>query len=294
MTEAGRSGPTGIDLKALVTPGNVALLIGLGALAVPTIAGLGGQVWSTEAGAHGPIVLAVGAWLLVRGLAEAKPLMRLGLPALVFAGLLLSLAFYVFGRAFDFISLEVAGLYGASVALLYSRIGLRALTKVWFPVGYLAFLVPPPGWLIDHITAPLKQFVSWVSTAALSGVGIPVSREGVTIYVGSYQLLVEDACSGMNSMVGLIAVSLLYIYLLRGPYLRYAAVLTAATIPIAVLGNIIRIMTLILLTHFWGDEVAQGFLHVTAGLFLFAVTLILVFGVDQLFWRFVPKSWKQS
>ena len=73
MTEAGRSGPTGIDLKALVTPSNVALLIGLGALAVPTIAGLGGQVWSTEAGAHGPIVLAVGAWLLVRGLAEAKP-----------------------------------------------------------------------------------------------------------------------------------------------------------------------------------------------------------------------------
>jgi exosortase len=294
MTEAGHSSPNGIQLKSLVEPANLAIIIGLVALAIPTIIGLGKQVWSTEAGAHGPIVLAVGAWLLVRGLSEAKPLTKPGSLPLVLIGLVCCLAFYVFGRAFDFISLEVAGMYGAGVALLYSRIGRRALASIWFPVGYLAFLVPPPGWLMDDLTAPLKQFVSWAATSTLSGVGLPVTREGVTIFVGSYQLLVEDACAGMNSMVGLVAVSLLYIYLLRGAHLRYASMLTAATIPIAVLGNIIRIITLILLTHFWGDEVAQGFLHVTAGLFLFAVTLVLVFAADQLAWRVVPKSWKQS
>lgn len=294
MTEAGRSGPDGIQFRSLVEPANLALAVGLGALAIPSIAGLGRQVWTTEAGAHGPIVLAVGAWLLVRGLTEAKPLLKPGFLPVVLVGLVLSLAVYVFGRAFDFISLEVAGLYGAAVALLYSRLGLRALATIWFPVLYLAFLVPPPGWLIDEVTAPLKQFVSWASTTVLSGVGLPISREGVTLYVGSYQLLVEDACSGMNSLVGLIAVSLLYIYLLRSSNLRYAVLLTAATIPIAVLGNIIRIMTLILLTYFWGDEVAQGFLHVTAGLFLFAISLILVFLVDLLLWRVIPASWKRT
>lgn len=294
MSDAGRTSPGALQIRSLAEPMNLALLVGLAAMGIPTIVALGRQTWATEAGAHGPIVLAVGSWLLVRGLADAKPLMRPGSLALTLACLVFSVAIYVFGRAFDFISLEVAGLYGAMVSVLYSRLGLRAIAAIWFPVAYLAFLVPPPGWVIDKITAPLKQFVSWAAMTPLSLAGIPVSREGVTIYVGSYQLLVEDACSGMNSMVGLIAVSLLYIYLLRGSFLRYAAILTAATIPIAVLGNIIRIMTLILLTYFFGDEVAQGFLHETAGLFLFAIDLLLVFAADQLLWRVLPKFWKSK
>ena len=294
MTDVGRPGAGAIHIRSLAEPANLALLVGLGALAVPTIGSLGSQVWTTEAGAHGPIVLAVGLWLLVRGLSSARSLMTPGSAALTFGGILLSLAVYVFGRAFDFISLEVVGLYGAAVSVLYSRIGMRALTSIWFPVAYLAFLVPPPGWVIDQLTAPLKQFVSWASTTTLSAAGIPVSREGVTLYVGSYQLLVEDACSGMNSIVGLVAVSLLYIYLLRGSAVRYAIILAATTLPIAVLGNIIRIMALILLTYFYGDEVAQGFLHETAGLFLFAIDLLLVFAADRLLWASLPKSWKTA
>lgn len=294
MTEAGQPSVSTARTKLPFALDDLPLFIGLGALAIPTLIALGKQVWSTEAGAHGPIVLAVGAWLLVRELAAAKPLVRAGSLPLTLAGLVVSLAFYVFGRAFDFISLEVAGLYGAAVSALYSRIGVRALVHLWFPVGYLAFLIPPPGWFIDQFTAPLKQFVSWASMTTLSAAGIPVAREGVTIYVAAYRLLVEDACSGLNSLVGLVAVSLLYIYLLRGAHLRYAALLVAATIPIAVLGNILRIMTLILLTYFFGDEVAQGFLHQAAGLFLFAVDLLLVFALDRLLWGILPKSWKTA
>jgi len=294
MTEAVQPG-AGPGRRAFPIPmGDLPLLLGLAALAIPTIAALGKQVWTTEAGAHGPIVLAVGVWLLVRDLVATKPIARTGSLAVTLAGLLFSLAFYVFGRAFDFISLEVAGLYGAGVSLLYSRVGFRALAHMWFPVVYLAFLVPPPGWFMDEFTAPLKQFVSWAAMSSLAAAGVPIAREGVTIYVSSYRLLVEDACSGMNSIVGLIAVSLLYIYLLRGSHLRYAALLVVATIPIAVIGNILRIMTLILLTYFFGDEVAQGFLHTAAGLFLFAVDLLLVFALDRLLWKTLPNSWKAA
>jgi len=294
MIEAGQAGVIKARPKLPFAMDDLPLFLGLGVLAVPTFLALGKQVWSTEAGAHGPIVLAVGAWLLVRELAAAKGLVKPGSFALTLAGAAFSLAIYVFGRAFDFISLEVAGLYGTAVAVLYSRIGMRALLHLWFPVGYLAFLVPPPGWVIDQFTAPLKQFVSWASMTTLSAAGIPVAREGVTIYVAAYRLLVEDACSGLNSLVGLVAVSLLYIYLLRGSNLRYAALLVAATVPIAVLGNILRIMTLILLTYFFGDEVAQGFLHQAAGLFLFAIDLLLVFALDRLLWGILPKSWKSA
>jgi exosortase len=294
MTEAGQPGVSPERRAFPIAMGDAPLLIGLAVLAVPTIMALGKQVWTTEAGAHGPIVLAVGAWLLVRDLAATKPIARSGSLVLTLLGLVFSLAFYVFGRAFDFISLEVAGLYGAGVCVLYSRVGIRALLHMWFPVAYLAFLVPPPGWFIDEFTAPLKQFVSWSAMTTLAAAGIPVAREGVTIYVAAYRLLVEDACSGMNSIVGLVAVSLLYIYLLRGSHLRYAALLVVATIPIAIIGNILRIMTLILLTYFFGDEVAQGFLHMAAGMFLFAIDLLLVFALDRLLWKVLPNSWKKA
>lgn len=294
MGEATRVEGSRSQVRLPIGAAQLPLVVGFAALAIPTLVSLGHQVWNTEAGAHGPIVAAVGLWLLFRGWSEAKPLVEPGSPVLAALGLSASLALYVFGRPFDFITFEVAGLYGAGVSVLYARIGLRALLRIWFPVAYLALIVPPPNWLMDQITSPLKQFVSWAAMSILSSAGIPVAHQGVTIFVGSYRLLVEDACSGMNSIVGLVAVSLLYIYLLRGSHARYAALLTAATIPIAVVGNVIRIMTLILLTYFFGDEVAQGFLHQTAGLFLFAIDLLLVFGLDSILWRVAPKSWKSA
>jgi|SRR5579859_86044 len=294
MDEAARLSDAGVWSRRQISASGLILVVGLLALAAPTIVSLGSQVWTTEAGAHGPIVMAVGSWLLVREWTAAKGVAQPGSVWLATIGLTASLALYVFGRPFDFITFEVAGLYGVVVSTIYLRAGLKTLLRLWFPVLYLGFLVPPPGWLMDQITSPLKQFVSWAAMSVLSFAGIPVAREGVTIFVGSYRLLVEDACSGMNSIVGLVAVSLLYIYLLRGSQLRYAALLTASTIPIAILGNIVRIMTLILLTYFFGDEVAQGFLHQTAGLFLFAIDLLLVFALDTVLWRVLPRSWRSQ
>jgi exosortase len=269
-------------------------ILGLAALAVPTINTLAGQAWNRESGAHGPIVLVTGLWLLARQLTAARGIARQGALWLSAVGLIIGLATYLFGRTFDFISLETLGLFAVGVAMLHSAFGVAALLKNWFPLFYLGFAIPPPGWLIDRITAPLKQFVSEAAMRSLSSVGIPVSREGVTIYVSKYQLLMEDACSGMNSLVGLTAISLLYIYLLRGSSVRYSLLMTAFVIPIAILGNILRVMILILLTYFFGDEVAQGFLHYTAGFLLFALDLILVFAVDSLLVRVVPRGWRPA
>lgn len=270
------------------------LLIGFLAMAVPTIRLLGKQVWTRESSAHGPIILATGAWLVWRQWpaikAEAKP----GNPWFVGAVLVVAFALYILGRSFDFISVETAGLYGAGLGILLALAGLAAMIKNWFPLFYLGFCVPPPDWLITQLTAPLKQFVSYVATSSLSLAGLPIQREGVTIFVGQYQLLVEDACSGMNSLVGLFAISLLYIYLLRGSYLIYSLVLTGVVIPVAIVGNILRIMVLILLTYFFGDSVAQGFAHFAAGIFLFSVDLLLVFLIDSFLFRIIPASWRNA
>lgn len=258
-------------------------------LLVPTLGGLGREVWSMEIGAHGPIVLATGLWLITQCLPDMRARLAPASGPVVALILVLALPIYAFGRAYDFISLEALGVYGAMLGLAYRLAGWPALRYNVFPFFYLGFLVPPPGWLIDQATAPLRTLVSTVATGLLEPLGYPILREGVTLFVGSYQLLVEDACAGMNSIVGLTAITLFYIYLLHRASWRYALLLVSLIIPVAIIVNILRVITLILLTHYYGDGVAQGFLHVTTGIMLFTVALAAMFGLDWLLQRLLGR-----
>jgi exosortase len=266
----------GWDLRALWP-----LAAGLAALGAFAVQDLVRQSWSGEFGAYGPIVLVTGAWLLWRRWSSMIAAAQPGSLGVTLAVIIPSLASFIFGRAYDFVTFETAGLFGVFMAMLYAKFGLRVMAREWFPILYLAFVIPPPSALLSQVTAPLKEFVSWAATSGLAAFGLPVGREGVTIFVAQYQLLVEDACSGMNSIVGLTAVSLLYIYLVRGSNILYSIVITVLVIPVAVIANILRIMVLILLTYYAGNDVAQGFLHFTAGIFLFAVAILCVFAIDR-------------
>ncbi len=258
------------------------MVLGLCALVGPTLVSLAQQYWSRENGVHGPIVLATGLWLLWRARAVLVQLQQPGRP-LIGGGLIaVMLPLYVFGRAFDFLSLEVAALLGVLGSVFYLYFGRHAVRHIWFPLVYLGFLVPPPGWLIDAVTAGLKSFVSIVSTQLLALAGYPVARIGVTLYVAQFQLLVEDACSGMNSLVSLTSVSLFYIYLLHASSWRYALFLTCWILPIAILANIFRVLVLVLITYYWGNEAAQGFLHNSAGLAMFVAALLGIFAIDRI------------
>lgn len=258
------------------------MVLGLWALVGPTLVSLAQQYWSRENGVHGPIVLATGLWLLWRARAVLVQLQQPGHP-LIGGGLIaVMLPLYVFGRAFDFLSLEVAALLGVLGSVFYLYFGRHAVRHIWFPLVYLGFLVPPPGWLIDAVTAGLKSFVSIVSTQLLALAGYPVARIGVTLYVAQFQLLVEDACSGMNSLVSLTSVSLFYIYLLHASSWRYALFLTCWILPIAILANIFRVLVLVLITYYWGNEAAQGFLHNSAGLAMFIAALLGIFAIDRI------------
>jgi exosortase len=258
------------------------LAAGFAVLAIPTAVSLADQVWTREDGAQGPIILATGGWLLWRQLPEMSREGSRGAGWLTFALLALALPIYVAGRVLDFITLEAGGVYGAGLAMLQARYGARVLLKNWFPLLYLAFAIPPPSFVIDGLTAPLKRFAALAATKSLAWAGLPVSREGVTITIAQYELLVEDACSGMNSIGGLSAISLLYIYLVRRSSALYAAFLTIFVIPIAITANIIRIVLIILITYAFGDQVGQSFIHYAAGLVLFATALLAVLSLDRL------------
>jgi exosortase len=280
------------NLTGPLSTGRIALLIGLAALCLPSFVSLAQQTWSTEQGVHGPIVLATGLWLLYRAWPEVRALKAPGNIALACIVALPSFGLYAFARAFDFLSIEIAALGGVLIATFYAIYGAQATKRLWFPILYLFFLVPPPGWAIDLATASLKTFVSYASMVLLHFVGYPITRIGVTLYVAQYQLLVEDACSGMNSIVSLSAVSLFYIYLMHAASWRYALFLMGWILPIAILANIIRVIILVLLTYHMGNEAAQGFLHNTAGMVMFVTALLGIFGIDKVFSVFFFKDRK--
>lgn len=266
------------------------IFVGFGMMAVPTLIRLAEQVWPMEIGAHGPIVLATGIWLLFHIRAELAALASKPPVLLALAGFVVGIALYIFGRPYDLIALEAGGVYIFFLSAALLILGLRPMLNNVFPFLYLAFLIPVPGWILDQVTAPLQMLVSAVSTGILEALGYPIDRQGIVIFIAQYRLLVEDACSGMNSLIGLVAVMLFYIYIIHRASLRYTLLLAAAIIPIAVFVNILRVMALILLTYYAGDEVAQGFLHVTTGVVLFAVALGLTILLDKVLQRFIQKD----
>jgi len=188
---------------------------------------------------------------------------------------------YTFGRAYNFLIVEVAALLLSLVAIAYSFVGAKVLKKLWFPIAYTVFLIPLPGWVLDTLTQPLKIFVSDVTTWLLAVVGYPITQVGVTLYIAQYQLLVEDACAGLNSIISLTAVGLFYIYLLHNASWRYSLLLLAFVLPIAIAANIVRVIILVLITYYFGDEAAQGYLHDFAGIVTFVSALLFIFLLDS-------------
>jgi exosortase B len=258
------------------------LVLGLLITVLPTLYALATQSWTTESGVHGPLVLATAVWLIWRNwdsiLAEAQP----GSPWLAVPVLLAMAAAYIFGRAFNFLMIEVTALLFAMAAIAYAFVGHRVLLKLWFPLVYMLFLIPLPGWMMDTVTQPLKILVSDITTWLLSAFSYPITQVGVTIYIAQYQLLVEDACAGLNSLISLTAVGLFYIYLMHNASWRYSLLLLFLLLPIAIAANVVRVIILVLLTYYAGNEVAQGYLHDFAGIVTFTSALLLIFGIDRL------------
>jgi exosortase B len=146
----------------------------------------------------------------------------------------------------------------------------------------MLFMLPLPGPFVDTVTMPMKMAVSWCAEHILFAIGYPIARSGVVLQVGQYQLLVADACAGLHTLFTLEALGLLYLNMVRhGSFLRNVG-LALLIVPISFTANIIRVMTLTLITYHFGDAAGQGFLHGFAGMVLFISALLLIIGVDTL------------
>jgi exosortase len=277
-----------------ITPDQWVLLAGLVALTAPTLGYIVDASWSTESGGHGPIVLVTGAWLIwrlwpdVKKVAQPVPLARflvLFVPLLILA---------IMAKITQIIEIEGYLVYFVIMSVLYGLVGMKAMKLMWFPLLYMAFIVPPPDTLVAAVTNPLKTYISQYAVLLLYKLGYPIGGAGVTIQIGQYQLLVAQACSGLNSLVSLSAISSFYVYLQRGARVGYSIFLLATILPVAVFANFVRVLILILLTYHVSESAAQGFLHNFAGLTMFVTALLTIFGIDSVVSRLIERKRVQA
>jgi len=150
-----------------------------------------------------------------------------------------------------------------------------------FPIIFLIFMIPIPSILMDRITFPMQLFASKTAALSLYFFGIPVLREGNVMLLANTSLEVAEACSGIRSLISLLALSVVFAYLSqRVTWKRIIVVLS--TFPIAIIANAARVSGTGILAHHYGDRVAQGFFHGFSGWILFVVAFICLFVVGAL------------
>lgn len=272
----------------------VALSLCLLSLYVPTYISLARSVWATDEQGHGPIILAISLWLMWQRRARILEVERHPWSGAVAIGLtVLGCLLYVLGRTQQLDTLEVGSQILVLAGVFAGAFGLAAIRVMAFPLLFMIFMVPLPSVFVQTVTTPLKAGVSYVAEAILYNAGYPVARTGVVISVGQYQLLVADACAGLNSMFTLEALGLFYMNLMGYTSPLRNALLAVLLIPISFVANVIRVMILILVTYHFGDEAGQGFVHGFAGMVLFMVALGIMLCVDKLLGRVFRRRFAQ-
>lgn len=267
------------------------IVFSLVAMYLPTFYNLSGRLWQSDDHAHGPFVLLITLFLFWQKRAvlltnqEEKNQPVLGGLFFTF-GLLL----YLLGRSQDILIFDVGSLVPVVMGLILMTRGFKTLAAVWFPVFFLLFLLPIPGFIIDAVTLPMKIAVSYVAESILYWFDYPVARNGVVLFVGQYQLLVADACAGLQTLISLEAMGLLYLHLVKHDSFLRNCLLAIAIIPISFTANVTRVLALILVTYYFGDDVGQSYLHDFAGLFLFMVALVLIISVDTVLSKFLKDA----
>ena len=257
------------------------ILLALLIFAGPSLLTLARESWSTEQGAGGPLILASGIWLLLRearGIQVAPPHISpfwwLSLAPIVLTT--------IAGRIFGMIWLDWLATYGVLLWVARASIGLPSLLRLWFPLTYLLFIVPPPYTLVSVISHSRKLWLATTSVDILSALGFDAAYSGTTLYIDQYELLIANACAGMSSLTSLLAIVFFYTYVQHRANWRYALLLALLSVPVAMIANLVRVMILMLIAHYAGLDASKGPAHEIAGIVMYLVALFVMLALDAI------------
>jgi len=181
-----------------------------------------------------------------------------------------------------------AELFLSRSSLLLLLAGIIVLFGGWayfrtllFPWAFLILMIPIPTIVFNQVTFPLQLLASRVASLTLPVLGVPVLREGNVINLAAMPLEVAEACSGIRSLMSLVALAIIYGYLMeKRLWVRW--VLALASVPIAVAANSVRIIGTGLLVQYWNPDKAEGYFHASWGWIIFVISLVMLYGLHEL------------
>ncbi|HYF48764.1 MAG TPA: exosortase/archaeosortase family protein [Planctomycetota bacterium] len=236
---------------------------------------------------HGLLIPLISGWFVWKDWPELQRMPRR--PA--WTGLLvlgLSLLLFFFSGLLRVYFTSGFALVGCLVGVLAYWGGWAWVRRLWFPLLFLVFMLPLPEIAIARMNLALKLFVTKAAVTCADMSGVPVVMDGAKLHLENGNMVVGDVCSGLRSMIALIALGVLYAYLYAGKSWLVRAALLAAVIPIAMAANMVRIYLNILFAHVFGQELLfrplleTSFtgvvdIHILSGVVVFIVALGLLY-----------------
>jgi exosortase len=246
----------------------------------PVLPGLVAQWWNEDEYSHGFLIPIVSGYLVWTKRHELKATaVRPTFWGLVVMAM--ALAIYVTGIVgADLFLQRVSMVVMIAGGVLYV-VGLPILRVVAFPLGFLLLMIPLPGIVFNSIAFPLQLFAAKIASATMQTCGVLVFREGNVMHLAAVSLDVEEACSGIRSLMSMTALGLLYAYLAYSSWLP-RLLLLLAIVPIAIAANVFRVTMTGLLAHYFSVDTALGAFHTAGGWSVFIVAAALLLGVSRL------------
>lgn len=235
---------------------------------------------------HGFLVPLISGWLIWQKRDELRALKTsgsaiglylAGLALLIHIGSVWTHTFFTSGFSIQLLAVGVC---------LY-LFGTKVTREIAFPLAFLAFMFPLPLRIISAVSFPLKMLVARLGVGAMEAAGVPLIQEGAVILLPNASLTVGDPCSGIRSLISLLALAALIAYMSHLSLPR-KIILFLAAVPIAILTNVLRVCALIAAANSLGSEWASPdhWFHLTSGLAVFVVSMaLLLLSVKVLAWK---------
>lgn len=250
------------------------------ALTLPVWRWLWSEWMSNDYYGHGILIAPVALYLAVQRFRNDDSLVYPSGSGYLYGILLLAAAlaaylFFLQARAFYLTAFAMVAMLGG---LVWALGGTNVVRKLLFPIAYLVFMIPLPSW--DRITLPLALFTGVCSGGLVQFLGLDVIIVGNAVSLPNAELMIGAQCSGVNSLIALTSLMVLVAYLLDGPiWSRIVLVLLA--IPLAIVGNILRVASLLFIAREWGAQAAFTYYHDYSGIFFFIGVLLLVYPLTR-------------
>lgn len=195
--------------------------------------------------------------------------------------IIIGCAMFVFGWKQDYLFIATLSLIPILFGIIHYLYGKYITKALLFPILYLLLLVPPPLGILDSITLPMRQGISIASAAILQTFQYPIVRDGLLLLIGDHEIYMGAPCSGFRSLITMISLGIAYVYITKSQRKTKIALLTAI-VPLALLGNLIRVTSMCLVTFYFGDDIGHKY-HDLSGFVIFIILILGLIGIENIF-----------